>query len=135
MTELYLITTKEVPSCLEIGLAASERGDFQLARQMLHTAMEQLDSREDNQIRLVELISHVADTYLHEGNFDAAMNWYMKAFIRCELSQITNSMQAACLLARIAQVHVLRSEMVEFQKSLDNLMLAYLLTEEETLSL
>ena len=135
MTEHDLSATKQIPSCVEIGLEASARGDYQLARQMLHTAMEQLDGCEDKQIRLVELISNIADTYLHEGNFDSAKNWYMRALIRCELSQGANTLRAGCLMARLAQVNALQSDLAEFKKQLDNLMHTFLLAPEESISL
>lgn len=134
-TTLQSKEMQSVPSCIEIGLQAGKKGDFQLARQMLHTAMEQLEGHEDKQSRLIELITDIADTYLCEGSYDLAKNWYMKALHRCELLQGTNTLQAACLMARLAQVCALQSKMTEFQKYLDNVLRAYLLTPEEDISI
>jgi hypothetical protein len=122
--------SKQVPSFIEIGLKASRKGNFQLARQMLHTAMEQLDGDEDKQPRLIELIVCIADTYLNEGSNDQAKAWYSKAFHRIELSQGANTFQAACLMTKLAEVSVLQDDMTEFQKCFENAQRAYLFSEE-----
>jgi hypothetical protein len=120
----------KVPSCADIGFRAYKAGNFQLARQMLHTAMcqsDRQDSGEERHSRLVELMTHMADTYLIQGNYDAAKNWYLKAHSRSELFPAPNTWQAAGLMARLTQVHVLLEDTNEFEECLDKLMHTYLL--------
>ena len=124
-----------VPSCVEIGLQATAKGDFELARKMLHAAMEQLDGGENRQLRLIELIGNIADTYLHEGNYNAAKNWYQKALHRMEHLQGTNAIQSACLMVRLAQVNCLQSNMAEFKKYFDKVVRSYLLAPEESVNI
>src|ERR1700677_3837814 len=109
------IQTPPSVSCIDIGLQASKKGDFQLARQMLHAACEQLEGQDDKQPRLVELIIDIADTYINEGNYDLAKSWYQKALHRSELLYGTNTLQSACLMAKLAQVHVLQKDLTEFK--------------------
>ncbi len=121
----------KLPSCTEIGLQASKKGDFQLARQMLRTAIEQLEGKPGQQNELIELTTSIADTYLNEGRYDSANEWYAKALHRSESLHGSHSLQGACLLARLAEVGVLQVEMTEFQKSFDSLQRAYLLAEDD----
>ncbi len=132
--ELQDIQSTAPISSIEIGIQASKKGNFQLARQMLHSALEQLDNHDDKQPRLVELITFIADTYLNEGNYDLAKQWYMKALKRCEILQGMNTLPAACLMAKLAQLHVLQSNMSEFKKYFESVQHIYLLTLEENIS-
>jgi tetratricopeptide (TPR) repeat protein len=122
----------KLPSCAEIGLQASKKGDFQLARQMLNTAIEQLEGKAEHQLTLIELTTNIADTYLNEGRYDSAKEFYAKALHRSELLHGAHSLQGACLMARLAEVNVLQSEMNEFQRCFESLQRAYLLAESDT---
>jgi hypothetical protein len=124
----------KVPSCIEIGLQASKKGNFQFARQMLQTAMEQVEVQDEPQPRLIDLMTDVADTFLSEGKFDMAKEWYSKALHRCELLQGENSLSGARLLTRLAEISVLQGELEDFRAYFDNVQRAYLLCEETNIS-
>ena len=99
---------------------------------MLQTAIEQLEESEDEdkESRLTELVTYIADTYINEGSYSSAKDWYTRAFHRCEIFGGANTLQAACLITRFAEIGVLESDMKEFQKNFENLQRVYLLTEE-----
>jgi tetratricopeptide (TPR) repeat protein len=134
MTGTSLEVKRLAPSCIEIGLQASRKGNFQLARQMLHTAMEQLEGQEDKKPRLIELIINIADTYFNEGSYDQAKAWYGKALQSSELWQGTNTIQSACLIARLAELSVLQADMSEFEKCFENVQRTFLLSQESNVS-
>jgi tetratricopeptide (TPR) repeat protein len=126
-----------VPSCAEVGLRACKSGNYQFARQMLQTAMSQLEGEDEDvekSSRLIELTTDMADTYLIEGNFDLAKGWYLKALSHCELLQQANTWRSAGLMARLAEVHALNKDMSESQKYMDKLMHAYLLALDDNIS-
>lgn len=129
--QLKLKLENKLPSCTEIGLQASKKGDFQLARQMLRKAMEQLEGQAGKQPQLIELTTNIADTYLNEGRYDSAKEWYAQALHRAEISHGAHSLQGACLIARLAEVSVLQSDITEFQKSFETLQRAYLLAGDD----
>lgn len=132
-TELMQDIAK-VPSSIDIGLQASKKGNFQLAKQMLHNAIEQFDGQEDKQGRLIELIVSIADTHLNEGSYDQAKEWYQKALHRLENEHAINSLPAAAIMARLAELGVLQRDMKEFQMHFDTLQRSYLLAPEVELS-
>jgi len=119
-----------VPSCIEIGLEASKRRNFGMARQMLRAAMENLGGIEDKTAHLIELMIHVADTYVNEGRYDQAKAWYTQALDRSQLSFGKNTLQTALLMAKLAEISVLQNDMSEFSACFENLMRAYLLSQE-----
>jgi tetratricopeptide (TPR) repeat protein len=122
-------------SCLELGLRAGKKGDFQFARQMLHSACEELLGCDDQHPRLIELMADIADTYLAEENYDLAERWYQKALHRSELLRGANALQTVCLMVKLAEVNVLQEEFAEFQKYMDGIQRAYFLTLEESVSI
>jgi tetratricopeptide (TPR) repeat protein len=130
--QLKMKLESKLPSCTEIGLQASKKGDFQMARQMLRKAIEQLEGLHDKQSQLIDLTTNIADTYLNEGRYDSAKEWYAKALHRAETLHGAHSLQGACLLARLAEVSVLQSDMTDFQKSFDSAQRAYLLADESS---
>ena len=113
---------------------AIKKGDFQLARQILHSACEQLEGENDKQAHLIELMSHIADTYVNEANYELAKSWYQKALMRSESLHGTHALSSICLMSKLAQVNVLQRNMDDFHKYLNNLQLAYLLTTGENTS-
>jgi tetratricopeptide (TPR) repeat protein len=123
-----------VPSCLEIGLQAGKKGNFTTARQMLRLALKQLAGDADKQPRMIELTTNIADTYSNEGRHDSAKVWYGKALRHCELFYGTSALHAACLLARLAGVSALASDMGEFHRYFDLLQSAYLRAGEKEVS-
>ncbi len=121
---------KSVPSCIDIGLEASRKGNFQMARQMFRAAMDQLEGQSGKESQLIELLIHTADTYLNEGLYDSAKQWYEKAMQRHELWQGKNTFQAACLMAKLAEVNVLQAQLGEFQKCFEDTERFYLLAQD-----
>lgn len=130
MTFDHAVNESAVPSSIDIGLSACKKGNFELARQMLHHSIKELGEGADKEPRLVELITNIADTYLSEGKFESAWNFYMKAFQRLEMSQSLNSLPAAALMSRLAEISVLQDQMGEFAKQFDRLQRAYLTATE-----
>jgi tetratricopeptide (TPR) repeat protein len=123
-----------VPSCLEIGLQASKKGDFTTARQMLRSAIEQLVAEGAKQPGLIELTTNIADTYFKEGRHDSAKIWYAKALRNCEFFYGTHTLHTACLQARLAEISVLQSDLGEFHRYFDHLQSAYLRSGETDVS-
>ena len=121
-----------IPSSMDIGLEASRKGNFQMARKMFRAAIEQLEGQPDKQPRQVELITNIADSYLNEGTHDSAKTWYNKALEKLEPK---NTLQAACLYGRLAEVNALMSEMGDFQKNFEHVQRIYLLCEETEISI
>lgn len=122
----------KVPSCIEIGLQANKKGNLQFALQMLHTAIEQLDP-DGSQLRLVELISDVADTYFLQGKYEAAKEWYTKGLQRLMVHG-EHTVSAIKVLIRLAEVNALQEDLNEFHIQFENVQRAYLLCAETDLS-
>lgn len=124
----------QVPSCIEIGLQASKKGNYQYARQMLQMALEQKSEQTHEQPLLIELMTEVADMYLSEGRHDTAKEWYLKALQRVELVHGINTLCAPNLMTRLAEICVLQEDMAEYERYFDNVQRAYLLCEEADVS-
>lgn len=124
-----------IPSCADLGLRASQQGDFQTARQMMRAALEQLTKFKDEpvQIRSVELITCIADMHLHEGRYESAKLWYSKALYRAQSLSGAYCLHAH-LLCRLAELSVLQAEMSDFRRYFDNLVRLYLLSQEADVS-
>ncbi len=120
----------KVPSCIEIGLQASKKGDFQKARQMFRAAIKQLEDDPNKQAGIMSLIVNIADTYINEGRYDLAKQWYTKALQNSELLPEHNILQFACLMIRLAQINVLQEDMSEYKKSFETVERVYLLSQE-----
>ncbi len=125
----------KVPSCIEIGLQASKKGDFQKARQMFRAAIKQLEECANRPAQLVTLIVNIADTYINEGRYDLAKQWYTKALQNSELLPKHNVLQYACLMIRLAQLNVLQEDMAEFKKCFEIVERVYLLSQEADTSI
>jgi len=124
----------EIPSCIEIGLRASKKGNFEVARQMLRTAIEQFEGHEAELPQLIELITNIADMYLNGGTYASAKEWYAKALHHSELLYGGNSLNVACLTARLAEVSALESNIEDFHKFFQRAQRVYLNLEESKLS-
>ena len=132
-SDATLDTTKiatRLPSCIEMGLQASKKGDFARARQMFRAAIKLLENRENNQTSLIALIVNIADTYLNEGRYETAKHWYTRAIQRSESLARKNILPFACLLTRLAQINVLQNNMPDFQKTFEDVQRVYLLSQE-----
>ncbi len=119
-----------IPSCLDIGLRAGQKGDFDTARRMMRTAMEQLNRHQDQLPRMILLTTYIADTYMNEGRYDSAKECYRKALQRAQGLHGINCLQAGCLMAKLAELCVLQAEISEFQRYFEQIMRVYLLSEE-----
>jgi hypothetical protein len=100
---------------------------------MLRTACEQLEEAGETtnpSLRLIELTTCIADSYLNEGRYDSAKVWYTKALNYSELKDGKNSLPVASLLTRLAEVSVLQSDLSEFKKYFEDTERAYLLAKE-----
>jgi hypothetical protein len=128
----YSTTTNpiKVPSYRDIGIKAMRNADFQMARQMLQGAINQLEGQGDEETSIIEIMINIADTYLQEGAFRQAKEWYARALNRSERFQGKNSILTASILGRIAEVHILEQDVPGFQNVFDCLQRVYLLTEE-----
>ncbi len=125
----------KVPSCIEIGLQASKKGDFTRARQMFRIAMDQLPETKEKPAQLINLIIHTADTYMNEWRYDMAKQWYEKALHRSELLPVRKILQSGCLMTRLAEVNVLQKNMPEFKKCFEIVQRIYLLSKEADTSM
>ena len=149
--ELTNRAKQALPNCIEIGIRASKRGDFSTARQMLRSAIDQIendlrksaasdthkDIDTDNKRsntgkidRLLELMTSIADTYLNESDYGQAKNLYEKTAERCVAEIGIASSQFACLMVRLAEVGILQSRLNDFQTYLQKAQQTYLLTKE-----
>ncbi len=125
----------QIPSCIEIGLHASKKGDFIVARQMFRTAIKHLTNNQESQSRLISLITNIADTYLNERRYDLAKQWYAKALKRNEFLPNKNNLQCASIIARMTAINVLQCDMKEFKKDFETVQRMYLLSVEADVSL
>jgi len=132
--ESSTIEKHSLPSCIEIGLEASKRGDYKLARQMFRTSMHHVDEQDDNQIRAIELTTYIAETHLKEGNYELAEGWYLKALQLSDFDQRKSSLQSVFILAKLAKLQILNSNMTEFEKYMEQMERAYLLLDQKDLS-
>jgi len=119
-----------IPSCIEIGLQAGERGDFRTARQMFRAAVRHLAGTQDRRPRLIEIAIQTAHTYFHEACYDQAHAWYSKALHLSRALHGPNTLQAACLMSRLAEINVMQSSVHDFHNTFTNMERAYLLAKE-----
>ena len=105
-----------LPSLTEMGLTASKKGNFNIARRLLNTAMQQLREQSDKQSELIDLMVNIGDTYFNEGSADLAKLWYGKALDNCQHWQNKNNSQLAIILCKLAELHVLTDEIEEGNK-------------------
>jgi len=120
----------QIPTCIDIGVLASRKGDFQTARQMFRTAIRQLKGHANKQPCLLELISRIGKSYFNEGHYDQAGSWYRRALQVSERFYGANTLQAACIMARLADLHVLQRDLSGFEKAFDDIERIYLLSQE-----
>ncbi len=128
-----MVTQTRVPSRIDIAMEASKRGNYQMARKILQSSIEQLAEQENKQSRLVELMITVGDTYTNEGSLERAKAWYGKALQRCVLLEGAHTFQVACLMAKLAQLSVLQSNMPEFHECFEKVQRGYLLSDESNI--
>lgn len=127
---------RNVPSCVEVGLQASRKGNFQFARQMLQSAIDQIDDQQPGmQEGLLELIIDVADAYMREGRFESAREWYAKGLSRSQATIGCGSQFAIKLIARLAEISVLQEDTSGFNDHFESLQRAYLLCADANLSM
>jgi hypothetical protein len=124
----------KIPSRMEIGLQASRQGDFVTARQMFRKSMNRLKALPepgtiDSQTRIIQLLTHMGDSYVKEGRYDLARRWYEKAWDKCG-SKREHSLLLACLMAKLCKVRVLESDINGFQRYFEKLQSTYLLVQE-----
>ncbi len=79
-------------------------------------------------------MKYTADTYLNEGNYASAKQLYEKALHCCWQNLRQNTLQAGCLMARLAEIGILQEDINEFQQSFENVERIYLLCQESDVS-
>lgn len=128
------VLESKIPSRTEIGLQACRKGDFQTARLMFRKSMNRLKAlpeagTTENQTRVIQLLTHMGDSYVKEGRYDLAARWYEKAWGKCG-SKPEYSLLLACLMAKLAQAHVLQLDIKGFERYFEKLQRSYLLVQE-----
>ncbi len=124
----------KIPSRTEIGLEASRKGDFPTARLMFRKSINRLKALPEvdtieNQARIIQLLTHMGDSYVSEGRYDLAGRWYEKAWGICGSKQ-EHSLLLTCLMAKLANVHILASDIKGFERYFEKLQSTYLLAQE-----
>jgi hypothetical protein len=123
--------TAEIPECERIGILASRRGNFSLARQMFKLVIRQMEGEGERQGELIKLTMDIAETYEREGSFRPAKDWYNKAFLLWERLPERDYLHGACIMAKLSLLSVLDKDLNSFQSNFDRLERAYLLSTEE----
>lgn len=131
--EEHAISVKKgshIPLCIQMGLQAAEKGDFETARKMFRSAIKQSIKFGNSSTILAKLAIYIATTYFNEARYGEAETWYQRALHIVEHLYGKTTMQGACLLIKLAELNVLQSKLSNYEKLFERAQHIYISTDE-----
>lgn len=118
-----------MPALIAMGERAREQCDFTGARKYFRAAMRKSTSSPNGKSYVVRIAIGLATTYFDEIAYDPAEAWYKRALNLSVLLNGEYTMQAACLLVKLAELNTLKGKFDEVQELSKRAQHAYLLCD------
>lgn len=124
-----------VLTLIDMGEQARRQGDFSRARRLFRAALRESLPYPHNNDHIVLAATSLATSYFDETNYDRAQAWFKRALHISISLYGEHTLQAGCLLVKLANLSVLKSKLDEYEMYLEHAQRTYLLCDSKDVRL